>query len=161
MLAHLSVAEGVENRLRLEGRHVYLDLAFPRAPWHVRRPSTTGNVEHVQEVPAPQTTRVAAVAPGAYTDQLQAVAARFKEIEPFLVSAASSPEPDVLAALVHSVDEVRDSLQKLTAPTDLEPFRQSMISAVARAAAALSPDFAGDRAAAVREAIALFDASSK
>ena len=76
-------------------------------------------------------------------------------------SASTSPEPDVLAALGHSVDDVRDSIQKLTAPADLEPYRQSMISAVVRASSALAPDFSGDRAAAVREAIALFEASSK
>jgi hypothetical protein len=162
MVAHLQVADGVENRLRLEGHRVYLDLAFPRAPWRVKRPAVAGNtVERVQDVPAPGTTSVAAVAPSAYNDQLKAIATRFEEIEPFLVSAATSPEPDVLAALVHSVDDVRDSIQKLTAPADLEPYRQSMISAVARASNALAPDFAGDRASTVREAIALFEASSK
>jgi len=35
--AHLIVPQDIESRLRLEGRRVYLDLAFPRAPWSIRR----------------------------------------------------------------------------------------------------------------------------
>ncbi len=160
MRAHLVMRDGVESRLRLEGRRVYVDLAFPKAPWHVRRPASGGRV--LLDPPAPQaTSRVPPLSPDTYGDQLNAVVARFTQIEPFLLSAVDSPEPDVLAALSHSMDGVRESIQGLTAPPELEPTRQSMLSAVARASTALAPAFAGDRAAAVREAVALFDASSK
>jgi len=160
MHAHLLIPDGVENRLRLEGRRVYLDLAFPRAPWRVTHPAVTSEAAR-EERATTQVTAVTAPAADAYNEQLRAVAGRFKEIEPFLMSAASSPEPDVLAALGHSVDAVRESIQAMAAPPDLEPYRQSMISAVARASSALAPDFSGDRSAAVREAVALFEASSK
>ena len=33
--ARLVVPEGVESRLRLEGKRVYLDLAWPKAPWMI------------------------------------------------------------------------------------------------------------------------------
>src|SRR5204862_6309136 len=71
--AHLVVPDGVENRLRLEGHRVYLDLAFPKAPWNVAKPGPKGP-------------RVLLDPPG-HSDgreQLDAAVGRFDQIKPFL-----------------------------------------------------------------------------
>jgi len=81
---------------------------------------------------------------------------RFTEIEPFLLSAVQAPEPDVLTALAHSLEDVRRSLERTTAPADSQADRQTLLLAIARAQAALAPSFASDRKAAVEEAVALF-----
>jgi len=163
MRAHLVVPDGVQSRLRLEGRRVYVDLAWPNPPWQVgsRAARATQNARASESdsrdgADASQT-RVAAS--DAYREQLNGVVARFQEIQPFLLSAMESPEADVLAALAHSLDGVRDSLALLTAPPELEANRQSLLSSVSTTSNALVPSFTGDRAATVRQAIALFDAN--
>jgi len=159
--AHLVLPEGVESRLRLENRRVYLDLAFPKAPWRITpRASDTRAASAPPE--RPETRRVVPDdAPANYREQLDAVVARFAQVEPFLLSAAAAPEPDVLAALGHSLEDLRGSLAVLRVPAELEVTRQSMLTAVAQASNAIAPVFAGDRATSVRQAVALFEASSK
>jgi hypothetical protein len=163
MRAHLVLPEGVESRLRLENRRVYLDLAFPKAPWRITpRASGTRAASAASAAPErPETRRVVSDAPSNYREQLDAIVARFAQIEPFLLSAAEAPEPDVLAALGHSLEDLRGSLAVLRVPAELEVTRQSMLAAVAQASNAIAPVFAGDRATSVRQAVALFEASSK
>ncbi len=160
--AHLVLPEGVESRLRLENRRVYLDLAFPKAPWRIP-PRASGT--RAASAPPPERAETRRVVPDAapsnYREQLDAVVARFAQVEPFLLSAAAAPEPDVLAALGHSLEDLRGSLAVLRVPADLEVTRQSMLTAVAQASNAIAPVFAGDRATSVRQAVALFEASSK
>ncbi len=169
--AHVVIPDGVESRLRLEGRRVYLDLAFPKAPWTIVAPRPKGpetSASDRVEAPQPSTEHpqapaaaapaksVRAQAPAAYREQEEAVVARFTQIEPFLLSAVQTPEPDVLAALAHSLDDVRGSLERTTAPADMQANRQTLLVAIAKAQAALAPSFIGDRRPAVEEAIALF-----
>ena len=154
MSAHLVVPEGIEHRLRLEGRRIYLDLAFTTAPWNIRRAVAAAKSE------TPSRVVVARPSPD-YQEQVNAVAERFTQIAPFLLSAAEAPEPDVLAALAHSIDDVRESLTKIVTPPEFETTRQAMLDALTRASAALAPGFESDRAAAVRDAVTLFDASTQ
>jgi len=158
--AHLVVPAEVQSRLRLEGRRVYVDLAWPKAPWQAaERPAL-----------APPEMRVAGVArpPNAVRNdleasraQLQAAIDRFEQIQPFLLSATESPDADVLAALAHTLDGLRDSLQGMTPPADLASNRQRLVDAVAMAAGATTPSFAGNRVAAARQALELFDEARK
>ena len=163
--AHVIVPEGVESRLRLEGRRVYVDLAFPKAPWVILKPGPKGlglprteSPKNGRVVPdAPERVgRVVSDPPDAYREQVDSVVSRFTEIEPFLLSAVQAPEPDVLAALAHSLEDVRRSLENTTAPAELQADRQTLLMAIAKTQAALAPSFASDRRAAVEEAIALF-----
>jgi hypothetical protein len=163
--AHVVVPVGVESRVRLEGRRVYVDLAFPKAPWVIVKPGPEGpglprnespRAGRVQSDPEERVGRVVSDPPNVYRDQVDAIVARFTQIEPFLLSAAQAPEPDVLAALAHSLEDVRASLERTTAPADQRDDRQALLLALARAQAALAPTFASDRKAAVEEAVALF-----
>jgi hypothetical protein len=131
--AHLVVPDGVENRLRLEGHRVYLDLAFPKAPWSVRRAP--------QAAPAPVKT-VASEPPRDDREQLDAAVARFDQIKPFLTSAIQAPEPEVLAALAHSLDDVRTTVERLNVNGDAETDRASLLAAIADASDAIKK--AGD-----------------
>lgn len=167
MRAHLVVPEGVESRLRLEGKRVYVDLAFPKAPWHVERPKTSlrapGQADRDSNTePASETEKVGRVVvdpPSNYQDQLAAVVARFDQIEPFLLSSLEQPEAEVFYALAHSLEDLRESIWALRVPADLENNKMSAISAIARATSALAVDFVGDRSKTVREAVALFEGS--
>jgi hypothetical protein len=163
--AHVIVPEGVESRLRLEGRRVYVDLAFPKAPWVIVKPGPKGLGLPRTESPkagrvvpdAPERVgRVVSDPPNAYGERMDSIVTRFTEIEPFLLSAVQAPEPDVLAALAHSLEDVRRSLENTTAPAELQADRQTLLMAIAKAQAALAPSFARDRKAAIEEAIALF-----
>jgi len=159
--AHLVLPEGVESRLRLENRRVYLDLAFPKAPWRITPRASSTRAASAPPERAETRRVVSDDAPANYREQLDAIVARFAQVEPFLLSAAAAPEPDVLAALGHSLEDLRGSLAVLRVPADLEVTRQSMLTAVAQAANAIAPVFAGDRATSVKQAVALFEASSK
>jgi hypothetical protein len=163
--ARVVVPEGVESRLRLEGRRVYVDLAFQKAPWRIEKPAPKGPglpgneservAGRVSDAPG-RVGRVVSEPPNVYREQAEAIVVRFTEVEPFLLSAVQAPEPDVLAALAHSLEDVRRSLERTTAPADSQADRQTLLVGIARAQAALAPTFASDRKAAIEEAIALF-----
>jgi hypothetical protein len=139
--AHLVVPDGVENRLRLEGRRAYLDLAFPKAPWNVAKPGPTG-----PGLPSNEPDRVGRILPDPPNDsreQLDAAVARFDQIKPFLTSAMQAPEPDVLAALAHSLDDLRTAVERLSVRADAQTDRASLLAAIADASNAIKKT--GDR----------------
>ena len=114
--AHLVVPGEIESRLRLEGKRVYLDLAWPKAPWNIRSAGPKG--------PALQEPADDAVARQVLSDptqsasqQLAAAEARFHEIEPFLASVTDS-DADVRAALRRSLDALRMSVEQLPPSVD-------------------------------------------
>jgi hypothetical protein len=136
LLAHLVVPDGVENRVRLEGHRVYLDLAFPKAPWDVARPVRAGRVLSAsaeaaadRSDPADRST-IAGEAPRDNREQLDAAIARFDQIKPFLNSALAMPEPDVLAALAHSLDDLRGVVEKLHVSADADGDRAALLAGV-------------------------------
>lgn len=121
--AHVVVPEGVESRLRLEGKRIYLDLAFPTAPWTIR------HVARVAPAPAPERV-VAHDAPPDQREQLEAAVARFKQIEPFVSAALSAPDADVLAALIRSLGALQSTVAELTLPADTEGARSALLAAI-------------------------------
>jgi len=128
--AHLVVPEGVESRLRLEGKRIYVDLAFPRAPWTIQH--------NTRAATAPATERVASQAETRDdSDELKAALARFTQIEPFVASALSAPEADVLAALSRSLADLHASVTGLKLPAAADADRTALLTAIAERAAAL------------------------
>jgi sporulation related protein len=150
--AHLTVPEGVEDRVRLEGRRVYLDLAFPKAPWDVQKPGPKGpGLPPKDDLPARESGTRESVArvlldPPDHSDgrdQLDDAVARFDQIKPFLNSALVMPEPDVLAALAHSLNDLRATVERLGVSRDVETDRASLLAAIADASVVIKK--AGDR----------------
>jgi hypothetical protein len=98
---------------------------------------------------------------------LDALYARFEEMQPFLRSAVASPDPVVLTALRGSLAELDQSLRAHRVPQGTASSRAGMASqallssAVQLAKDAVAPDFTGDRAAQVREAAAQFAAAKQ
>ena len=140
--AHLVVPDGVENRIRFEGHRVYLDLAFPKAPWDVVKPGPKGPGLPSKESGSPSTEPVGRVLlhPADHSDgraQLDAAVARFDQIKPFLNSALAMPEPDVLAALAHSLDDLRGVVEKLHVSADADGDRAALLAAINAASDAI------------------------
>jgi hypothetical protein len=163
MRARLVVPEGVQSRVRLEGRRVYVDLAWPQPPWQVanRMPGPKGPGLRGEGSGPDTVARVVSDSPETYRERLNAVVARFEEIQPFLVSAAQSPEPDVLVALERSLDGLKSSLASVNPPPERVANHQSLLTSVVLAAGAVAPSFAGNREVAVHQAISMFDDATK
>jgi len=165
--ARLVVPEDVQSRLRLEGRRVYVDLAWPKPPWEVGgrasrvTPSApaTGKPGDAQSKDAKQQSEDAKQ--GDYRDRLRTAVERFEQVQPFLISALESPDTEVLAVLARTLGAVGDSLAVAMPPSDLAANHQLLLSSIAEASRAMVPTFAGDRRAAVHQAIATFEAAQK
>lgn len=158
--ARLVVPAEVQSRLRLEGRRVYVDLAWPKAPWQVgeRRVPVTRDVRVATAKPSPQSVEDRQAAS---RGEFQAAIDRFEQIQPFLMSATESPDANVLAALSHTLDGLRLSLADMTPPADLMDSRQRLVAAVTMASNATTASFTGDRMATARQALELFDEARK
>jgi hypothetical protein len=152
MRVRLTIPPEVQSRVRMEGRRVYVDLAWPQTPWPAgsRRGFSAGS-DHVRREPV--------AVPAAHSDEpVRAVIDRFTQVQPFLLSAVDSPEPQVLAAVAKTLEELRQSLAAVK--SDREGISR-LREALAMAAAATGPTFAGDRAVAAREAIGRFEAAAQ
>ena len=134
--ARLVVPHDVQSRLRLEGRRVYVDLAWPKAPWEVggRAPraaqsaQSTGKPTDAQSDDAKQ--RSEAAKQGAYREQLRTAVERFEQVQPFLNSAIESPDTEVLAVLARTLEGVGESLTVATPPSDLAANHQLLLSSM-------------------------------
>ncbi len=170
--ARLVVPADVQSRLRLEGRRVYVDLAWPKAPWEVgsrasrATPRPTGKPGDAQSEDAKQqfadaTRQSENAKQGDYRERLRTAADRFKQVQPFLISALESPDTEVLAVLARTLGAVGDSLAVATPPSDRAANHQMLVSSIAEASKAMAPFFVGDRRTAVHKAIAAFETAQK
>jgi hypothetical protein len=91
-------------------------------------------------------------------EALAPVVARFERILPFLQSAVKAPTPDVLRALVPTIEAVDTSLRQMN-DTETAARRGLLISAAAAARRAIDPAFTGDRIAEAHQAAGLFEAA--
>jgi hypothetical protein len=165
--ARLVVPEDVQSRLRLEGRRVYVDLAWPKPPWEVGARTSratesaraTGKPSDAQSEEEKRQSEDAKQAD--YREQLRTAVERFKQVQPFLISALESPDTEVLAVLARTLGAVGDSLAVAMPPSDLAANHQMLLSSIAEASRAMAPTFAGDRRGAVHQAIATFEAAQK
>ena len=161
--ARLVVPHDVQSRLRLEGRRVYVDLAWPKPPWEVGgRASRAAQSARATGKPTEDAKqRLQAAKQGDYREQLRTAVGRFEQVQPFLIAAIESPDTEVLAALSRTLEAVNESLAVATPPNDLATNHQLLLTSIAEASRAMAPSFAGDRRTAVHRAIAAFEEAQK
>ncbi|HEU4689216.1 MAG TPA: SPOR domain-containing protein [Vicinamibacterales bacterium] len=166
--ARVSLPEFAKANVRTEGRRVYVDLTWPldgenvRAP---RRPTPTVVQEDGErsgnEYRAPSTGAVSAAAPkgqeGRYFEAIKPIHQRITEIRPFLMSAAQSGSPDVLAALDQTLANLEASLVAMSVPAAEAGQHQLLVSALRVARSGLAPGFTGDRVGQAQKAITMFE----
>ena len=122
----------------------------------------------VPAVPARRTTAAAAAvakpaAPAprspeeAYRDAVKPSLQKLRELGPFMMSAASSPDPRVASAVIAGIGSVRSALEALPPPPSARGSYVTVLGAVDRLSTALSPGFTGDRQAAIRQAMGTID----
>jgi hypothetical protein len=156
-------AAGAGN-VRVVGRTVYIDLTpmvalrpnSPSAPRLSRREEGTQNQQVAAAPPAPQPKPSSQTS---YEQEVRAVLSRLTEIGPFLTSAAKTPADDVLRAVGGTLSEVEQPLRVMNVPQASRPVHNVLLSAVATASRAVSPDFRGDRVIEAQRALALLDAA--
>jgi hypothetical protein len=155
-------APGAGN-VRVVGRTVYVDLTpmvasrpnLPPAPRLSRREEVTRNQQQqVARVQQPKSG-----SQSSYEQEIRSVLSRLTEIGPFLTSAAKTPADDVLRAVGGTLSEVEQPLRVMNVPQASRPVHNVLLSAVATASRAVSPDFRGDRAIEAQRALALLDAA--
>ena len=141
------------NSVRVVGRRIYIDFMVPDA----RIPGTI----------APTTARTTAAATRPETQKadtngfrqtMSGAASQFERIQPFLLSATSSPTPNpaVLNAVSEAITGVQQSLRGVKPPAAGASSLQLFTSAVSMAADAVRADFQGDRTAKARQSLAIF-----
>jgi hypothetical protein len=140
------------SNVRVVGGTVYVDLAELPARSQ-RLPSRAA----ISAALRPTATPSRPAADVSYRQTVDASVARLTEVGPFLLSAAGSPSPDVLAAVSETLTTVHDSLRAVDVPSSAAPAHDLLMSAVVLAARAVAADFSGDRVAQVRRALALVD----
>jgi hypothetical protein len=121
----------------------------------------------VPAVPARRTTAAAAAAKPAapapkspeeaYRDAVKPSLQKLRELGPFMMSAASSPDPRVASAVIAGIGSVRSALEALPPPAAARGSYVTVLGAVDSLSSALSPGFTGDRPAAIRQAMATID----
>ena len=153
-------APGAGN-VRVVGRTVYVDLTpmvalrpnLPSAPRLSRREEVARN-QQVARAPQPKSG-----SQSSYEQEVRPVLSRLTEIGPFLTSAAKTPADDVLRAVGGTLSEVEQPLRVMNVPQASRPVHNVLLSAVATASRAVSPDFRGDRVIEAQRALALLDAA--
>jgi hypothetical protein len=153
-------APGAGN-VRVVGRTVYVDLTpmvalrpnLPPAPPLSRREEVTRN-QQAARVQQPKSG-----SQSSYEQEVRSVLSRLTEISPFLTSAAKTPADDVLRAVGGTLSEVEQPLRVMNVPQASRPVHNVLLSAVATASRAVSPDFRGDRVIEAQRALALLDAA--
>jgi hypothetical protein len=153
-------APGAGN-VRVVGRTVYVDLT-PMVPLRPNLPSTPRlsrreEVTRNQQVARPQQPKSGSQS--SYEQEVRPVLSRLTEIGPFLTSAAKTPADDVLRAVGGTLSEVEQPLRVMNVPQASRPVHNVLLSAVATASRAVSPDFRGDRVIEAQRALALLDAA--
>jgi hypothetical protein len=93
-------------------------------------------------------------------EQLRAAAARFAEVIPFLLSAATTPSREVLGALAPMLEGQVAALKALSVTGDSAAAHGLLIAATAAARRASDPAFAGDRLAQAHQAVGLFESAT-
>jgi hypothetical protein len=150
----------VQHHVRSAGRRVYVDLWAPQSVNDVPLPpqmqpeqpvrAAIDRDEHGEDAePVP-----AANPAQEYAEALRPAVTRFTEIEPFLLSAATAPSPEVLVAISRTVGGVAEWVKAIQPPAGKAAEHGVLVAAVDMALSAVSQDFTGDRGAQARNAIA-------
>lgn len=139
MRIRLEIPAEAITRVRLEARRVYIDLAWPDPPW----PQPGGGTATRARRSAPKKDD----APPGQEElaRVDAAVARFRQVQPFVLSAIETPDPRVRAAVSRMLADFPEALPA------------QMREAIDLAKEATAPDFAGDGALQVRRAFELFE----
>ncbi|MGE0444267.1 MAG: SPOR domain-containing protein [Vicinamibacterales bacterium] len=140
MRIRLEIPAEAITRVRLEARRVYIDLAWPDPPW----PQPGGGTATPARRTAPKNDTDVTPAQDERA-RVDAVVTRFRQVQPFVLSAVDTPDPKVRAAVSRMLADFPEAL-----PAQLR-------EAIVLAKEATAPDFAGDRALQVRRAFELFE----
>ena len=137
------------NSVRVVGRRIYIDFMVPDAPIPatVARTTAAGSRPQMQKPDA-----------AGFRQTMSGAASQFERIQPFLLSATSSPTPNpaVLNAVSEAITGVQQSLRGVKPPAAGASSLQLFTSAVSMAADAVRADFQGDRTAKARQSLAIF-----
>jgi hypothetical protein len=180
--ARITLLERARSAVRVVGRRVYVDFS-PDAPVPSQveavRPRTVETskrppaIQGVAAAPQPASAAVAAVeatrlpsgseqadpetgSTEAYQASVQTAIERFDQLTPFMLSGTASPSEPVLKAIGSTLAGIQGLLASLDVPTQSRRSHDLLSSAVATAVTAVSPTFAGDRAAQAKQAVSLF-----
>jgi hypothetical protein len=93
----------------------------------------------------------------AYQTAVRPAIGRLEQLGPFLISATGAPTPPVLKAVGDTLTSVNHTVRSLDVPLESRHAHDALTSAIALAAAAVDPSFAGDRVAQARQALAQLD----
>jgi hypothetical protein len=159
--ALVSLPEFSQASVRVDGSRVYVDLTWPQFNGDAPAAPAPPRV-HSTPAPEPRPAAAETAAPtapadaGGYREQVAPSIARFEEMTPFLLSAAKSPSPPVLAALARTLESLEAALAAVAVPRAAADGHALIRSAAAAARTAMDAEFTGDRAAQAQQAIAMF-----
>jgi type II secretory pathway predicted ATPase ExeA len=149
--ARVIMTTASRSRVRMSGRRIYVDLSS------AQRPDERTPTEQERAAPHLPPANREAVVDEQYREAAGVVLARLGEIQPFLLSAAAAPSPDVLVAVGLTLSNLQSTLEGISVPQSATRDYALLKSALRGAHAAVQPDFAGDRMAKAREAAAMFE----
>lgn len=154
--ARITMTIAAQAMVRSVGRRVYVDISqAPALPASVPAAQTA---QAGRGAAAPRSAAAPAAKPeDSYRTAVRPVVAKLKELGPFLASAASSGDPGVSAAVLPNLLAARSSLAALQPPDPARGSHTMVLGAVDRIMKALSPEFTGDRATAVKQSITTID----
>jgi hypothetical protein len=147
--ARIALQGAIRSDVRVVGRRVYVDFV-PTSEG--RLPATSRGAGK----PAPMQPERRA---DSYEDAIAPTVARLRELEPFLLSATTSPTPQVLTAIGGLLRELEGSLHAVDVPEAKASAHASLLSALAQARRSVAEDFGADRASEARQAIAAIRAA--
>ena len=159
MRLRVTMKRPAPNSVRVVGRRIYIDFMVPQVPM----PGTTSGMTDAG-APIGTPKAVAAVKANgradvdAFRQTMSGATSQFERIQPFLLSATSTPKPNpaVLNAVSEAIGSLQQSLRGVRPPAEGAASLQLFTSAVSIAAEAVSVTFPGDRTARARESLAIF-----
>ena len=162
--ARITLLERARTAVRVVGRRVYVDFSSDTQPLTQRaeRPAASAPQAARQATASAAPTPAPPVALSttqrdAYRSTIQPAIDRFDELKPFLLSAAASPSEPVLKAVGSTLVGIQGLLLSVDVPAESRQAHDVLSSAVAAAVTAVSPVFAGDRPAQVKQALGLLE----
>jgi hypothetical protein len=147
--ARIVMTIAAQAMVRSVGRRVYVDIS--QAPALPATPAPSAQAAQAGRGSGSRPAAAAAKPEDAYRSAVRPVVAKLKELGPFLASAASSGDSGVSAAVLPNLLTVRGSLAALQPPDQARGSHTMVLGAVDRIIKALSPEFTGDRATAVKQ----------
>ena len=162
--ARITLLERARAAVRVVGRRVYVDFSSdtPPAAQRAERPASSAPQAARQATAPVAPTPAPPAAPSTtrrdeYRSTIQPAIDRFDELKPFLLSAAASPSEPVLKAVGSTLVGIQGLLLSVDVPAESRQAHDVLSSAVATAVTAVSPAFAGDRPAQVKQALGLLE----